>query len=72
MLLELRDFIKKQGEVSLQQLQREFTLSESALKPMLLLWQRKGIIASSREDEACAKKCVACKPLSTVFYRYVL
>lgn len=71
MLLELRDFIQKYHEVSHQQLLREFSLAESALMPMLSLWERKGVIARMTANTACAKKCTGCSSRIPIFYRYL-
>lgn len=68
MLLALRDFIQKHREVSHQQLLREFALAESALMPMLSVWERKGVIARASTQSACAKKCAGCRT-TPIFYR---
>lgn len=72
MLLQLRDFIKKNGEVSLQQLAREFKTEADALQPMLDFWVHKGIICQLDMSISCNKGCGSCKPMGNLYYQYAL
>ena len=60
MLLQLREFIKQQQVVSLQQLIREFRTDEAALTPMLAVWVRRGAIVFEQQDVACKSACFRC------------
>lgn len=60
MLLQIRDFIIKQGLVSTQQLTREFHLDLSALQPMLTIWINKGVIQKCQEKAQCQSSCFKC------------
>ncbi len=71
MLLQLRDFIRKNQIVSIQQLSREFHIDEQALQPMLEIWMRKGAIRPSQTKSACKSSCYGCGPKKRMFYEYI-
>ncbi len=71
MLLLLRDFIQRERVVSAQQLQREFSLDEEALQPMLALWINKGVIEICPESLSCGKSCGGCSSAPPRYYRFV-
>jgi len=60
LIIKLRDFIKRQGVVSSQQLSREFKVDEMALKPMLAIWLKKGVIKKCSSEGRCSS-CSGCK-----------
>ena len=60
MLLKLRDFIKREKIVSLQQLARNFNLDTQALAPMLAIWQKKGVIVAYEQAGGCQSSCLRC------------
>ena len=70
MLLQIRDYLKKEKVASSQQLSRRFGIEISALEPMLQLWQSKGIIAPLEEASRC-NTCLKCRR-PPVYYRFVL
>lgn len=61
MLLELRDFIRREKLASTQQMARALQVDEDALKPMLEFWLRKGLIKKCQEQAACGRRCSSCK-----------
>lgn len=61
MLLQIRDYISRQGVVSTQQLTREFCLDLPALQPMLDVWLGKGVIKKCQESGSCRSACFKCK-----------
>lgn len=69
MLLQLREYIQREGVVSIQQLTREFHMAESALRPMLELWVRKGAISPHQHQKACQSTCSQCNVSAVVFYQ---
>jgi hypothetical protein len=69
MLLQIRDFIRRAGVVSTQQLMREFRIEATALQPMLNIWVRKGLIAPCQLS-ACRSKCGGCAG-TTTYYEYI-
>ena len=68
MLLQLRDYIRREHRVSLQQLVREFHIDERALQPMLDLWVQKGVILPQEDNSTCQSTCSRCSTSSVVFY----
>lgn len=61
MLLQIRDFIYREGVVSTQQLSRKFHLDLTALQPMLDLWVRKGAIRKCQGGANCKTACFKCR-----------
>lgn len=68
MLLQLRDYIQREGRVSLQQLVRAFQIDENALLPMLNVWVQKGILSSQEHGKGCFSACGQCPKTKVVFY----
>jgi hypothetical protein len=72
MLLQIRDYLRREKVASNQQIAREFHLDLQALQPMLDLWLRKGVIANCQEKSGCQKSCFKCKSEPPVYYRFLL
>ncbi|CEK11942.1 FeoC-like transcriptional regulator [Legionella hackeliae] len=70
MLLQIREFIRREQVVSNQQIAREFKLDTDSLQPMLDLWLRKGVISFCQEKTACQTRCFKCKIQPPVYYQY--
>lgn len=68
MLLQIRDYICREGIVSTQQLLRGFCLDIQALQPMLDFWVKKGIIGKCQEKTSCQKKCIQCRTNTPEYY----
>lgn len=68
MLLQIRDYIVREGVVSTQQLSREFQVDLPALQPMLDLWVRKGAIRKCQEQANCQSTCFKCRNQSIEYY----
>jgi hypothetical protein len=71
MLLQIRDYISRQGVVSTQQLSREFHLDLPALQPMLALWVAKGVIRKCQEQANCQSACFKCRVQTLEYYQYL-
>jgi hypothetical protein len=71
MLLQIRDYICRQGVVSTQQLTREFCVELFALQPMLDLWVGKGVIGKCQEKTKCQSVCFKCRVHSFEYYQYL-
>jgi len=69
MLLQIRDYILRQGVVSTQQLTREFAVDFTALQPMLDLWVQKGVIQKCQEKANCQSTCIKCRTSAPEYYR---
>ena len=72
MLLQIRDYIAREGMVSTQQLSRHFKLEYSALQPMLTLWENKGVIRKCRDARDCSSSCFKCHTKSVEYYEISL
>lgn len=70
MLLQIRDYIHREGVVSTQQLSREFQIELPALQPMLNFWLAKGIISKCAQAPGCKSACFKCK-LPPEYYQYI-
>lgn len=70
MLLQLRDFIAREGVVSTEQLTRAFQMDFSALQPMLERFVSQGVIALEEQGN-CHRVCKGCKT-DLAYYRYVV
>jgi DeoR/GlpR family transcriptional regulator of sugar metabolism len=70
-LLQILNFIRREGVVSTQQLCREFRVEQMALQPMLDVWSNKGFIAQCAAPSVSCKgsSCGKCSP-STRYYQY--
>lgn len=71
MLLQIREYLRREQVASNQQLAREFRLDLLALQPMLDLWLRKGIIELCQQNAGCQSRCFKCKTQQPVFYQYI-
>lgn len=70
MLFQIREYIRRAGVVSDQQISREFQLDNSALQPMLDLWISKGIILKcAPQGASCKSSCFKCR-LQPEYYQY--
>lgn len=69
MLLQLRDYIAREGVVSTQQMAREFHLDIFALKPMLDLWIKKGTIEKCQAQSSCQSSCFKCGDRAPEYYQ---
>lgn len=59
LLLEIRDYIHRRGEVTLQELSRQFTILDSAMLDMVKRWVDKGVIAQEILSSECRTSCVS-------------
>ncbi|MBA2709104.1 MAG: hypothetical protein H0U57_00715 [Tatlockia sp.] len=69
MLLQIRDFLRRERVASNQQIAREFNLDPAALQPMLDFWLQKGLITPCQQKSACQSSCFKCHSLPTVYYQ---
>lgn len=75
MLLQIREFMRREKIASNQQIARVFHVDLNALEPMLEIWLRKGalVYAQAEAQSSCASGCasLSCRTQSIVYYRYV-
>ncbi|WED43183.1 FeoC-like transcriptional regulator [Legionella cardiaca] len=70
MLLQIRDFLRRELVASNQQIARQFRIDISTLQPMLDIWLRKGVIECCQEETACQSRCFKCKTQPPIYYQY--
>lgn len=70
MLLQIRDFIRREHVVTTQQVARAFHIDEHSLQPMLDLWVKKGVIRASESKSGCVSRCFRCKTNTPLLYTY--
>lgn len=71
MLLQIRDYISREGLVNTQQLTREFRMDLSALQPLLDLWVNHGVIQKYQREEQkinCQSTCPRCPTQGPEYY----
>jgi hypothetical protein len=68
--LAIRDYIQKQGIVSIAQLSREFHIAIEALGPMLELWVNKGFVRKTDPKDSCGSACRGCSPQNIQYYEW--
>lgn len=71
MLLQLRDYLAKEGFVSLEQLARVFKTDTTALEPMLDVWVARGVLQVEEQKAACVTACGGCGGDVPKYYRYL-
>lgn len=73
MLVQIRDFIHREGIASNQQIARFFNLDTEALEPMMSFWIKKNLIAicsgDNKPGSGCKSACFRCKPAKLVYYQ---
>jgi hypothetical protein len=70
MLLQIRNYIRREQVVSTQQISREFHLDITALQPMLDLWVTKGVIVKcTPQGTSCKSSCFKCR-IPPEYYQY--
>ena len=72
MLLKLREYIRREGLVSTDQLSRFFHIDEQALEPMLEIWVAKGVLVKHEDKPktACGSGCNRCQSNSRRYYQF--
>lgn len=70
MLLQIRDFIQREKQTSLEQLARAFHIDEAALQPMLNFWLQRKIINVTEGLSGCRSVCGACSVKRPKIYQF--
>lgn len=72
MLYELRNYIKKYNSVSIAQISREFMIDIQAMKPMLDIWVKKGVVKIYNHPLNCKISCGGCaKESPNIYYCWI-
>ena len=70
MLLQVRDYLKREKIASNQQIARVFQIAQSALEPMLIMLLRHGVVDYVEAPASCKQSCTKCHPATVVYYRF--
>lgn len=70
MLLEIREYLRRETLVSNQQIAREFKIDLAALQPMLDFWLKKKVISCCQRKTSCKSACFKCAE-PPVYYQYL-
>lgn len=68
-LLEIKEYVQKRGQASLQDITAKFDLTEAAAKEMLTHWERKGKIEQVENTCRCSS-CGDCSSPCGAVYRW--
>tara|TARA_B100000949_G_C13974626_1_gene322560 strand:- start:307 stop:534 length:228 start_codon:yes stop_codon:yes gene_type:complete len=71
MLLQICEYIRREGVVSNQQIARAFHLDISSLQPMLDRWLEKGVIEKCPQPSGCKSRCFRCQQ-PPEYYAFVM
>jgi hypothetical protein len=69
-LAELRAYLRERGQATLSDMMVRFDADADALRPMLAVWLRKGVVERLRVSPDCGGNCNRCPPEATEIYRW--
>jgi len=69
-LSELRDYLKTNKRVTLNELVIHFDMDADALRGLLGKWISKGKVAQLPVNSACGTRCCKCDPTLTEIYEW--
>jgi len=67
-LTDICDYLEQRGQASLADLAMHFDTPQEALRGMLAVWIRKGIIHKRPATTACGSSCSQCDSAETELY----
>lgn len=67
-LSDIRNYIQKRGQVSLADIAQHFDSEPDALRGMLDIWIRKGMVCRCSATRCCGTKCSQCDTATTEIY----
>ncbi|MCB1757609.1 MAG: FeoC-like transcriptional regulator [Gammaproteobacteria bacterium] len=70
-LSDIRDYVKKHGQVSLADLVNHFDSEPSAMDAMLQRWIDRKLIKKTRLTASCGDSCQQCDVRDSVLYTWV-
>ncbi len=71
MLYLLRNYIEKYRAVSITQISREFMMDVQAIKPILDIWVKKGVVNIHNHPLACKTACGTCNTRDVIYYCWI-
>jgi len=70
-LSDVRDYLKQQQRISLQELANHFDIEADALRGMLAKWIAKGKVKQVDMGAACGTTCCKCDAAMTEIYEWL-
>ncbi|MGD2073938.1 MAG: FeoC-like transcriptional regulator [Gammaproteobacteria bacterium] len=67
-LSEIREYLQRRGQATLNDIALHFDAEPAALQGMLEVWIGKGKVRRNRITSACGSGCSRCDPFSTEIY----
>jgi hypothetical protein len=65
-LRAIKDYLASRKRATLADLATRFSVEESALRSMLVLWERKGLVRMIAAETRACGECCACPPATEV------
>jgi putative ferrous iron transport protein C len=67
----IKHYIRDRKQASLEDMTLHFGSSADAMRGMLDLWVRKGLVECCQASEACGTRCQGCEASAREIYRWV-
>lgn len=69
-LSEIREYLKLRQQATLEDMALHFDADPEAVRGMLDVWVRKGVVSRHLANAACGGSCTQCAPARTEIYRW--
>jgi hypothetical protein len=70
-LSQVRDYLKQRGQCTLSDIALHFDTDADAVRGMLDVWIRKGVVEKRSATASCGTSCQSCDPAATEIYFWV-
>ena len=70
-LTDVRDYLKKHGQVPLRDMALTFGMDQEALRPLIEQWIAKGKVKKLPQGTTCGGGCSSCAPQTIEIYQWV-
>ena len=67
-LSDVRDYLKQRGQCTLSDIALHFDTDPDAVRGMLDIWIRKGMVEKQSATNSCGTSCNSCDPSATEIY----
>jgi hypothetical protein len=70
-LSDIRGYLQQRGQASLADLALHFDTDADAMRGMLQVWMRKGVVQKLTATAACGSSCTKCDAAATEVYAWL-
>ena len=70
-LSDIRHYLQQRGQVSLADLALHFDADLDAMRGLLQVWMRKGMVHKRMATASCGSSCTKCDPAATEIYAWL-